>query len=149
MLALAIDKRGNLWTGDSFDALSEYLVEYTAATSYPAGPIVQPRCVCGQQAFELRLDDEEGCAERRCTSCASTGFIADSADFWDDADPGDARCPCGEGAFELGVAFSLRDDGEVRWVTVGARCLACGGLGAYVDWKIDYSPTDHLLSATV
>ena len=50
-------------------------------------------------------------------------------------------------AFGIGVAFSLRDDGDVRWITVGGRCVACGGLGAYTDWKIDYSPTNHLLTA--
>jgi hypothetical protein len=60
---------------------------------------------------------------------------------------GGAQCPCGDEAFEVGVAFSLREDGDVRWITVGGLCVACGVLGAYADWKIDYSPTDHLLTA--
>jgi hypothetical protein len=40
----------------------------------------------------------------------------------------------------------LRDNGDVRWITVGERCLACGILGAAIDWKVDYSPTDHLFA---
>lgn len=98
--------------------------------------------------FGLRLDDEEGCAQRCCTRCGASSFLADSAEHWKEADPGDAQCPCGAEVFELGIAFSLRDDGDIRWVSIGARCVACGGLGTYVDWKVDYSPTDHLLNET-
>jgi hypothetical protein len=42
------------------------------------------------------------------------------------------------------VAFSHRDDTSIKWITVGARCGACGILGAAADWKIDYSPSEHL-----
>ena len=144
---MAIDKRRTLWTGDSFEDLRAFLIEFTAS-SHPAGPITQSVCTCGNRTFGLRLDDDEGCAVRHCTACATDRFIADSADVWDDAEPGDGQCPCGAEVFELGIAFSLRDDGDIRWVSVGGRCVACGGLGTYVDWKIDYSPTDHLLQAT-
>lgn len=40
--------------------------------------------------------------------------------------------------------FAHREDHSVKWVTVGGRCLGCGVLGAYADWKIDYDATDHL-----
>jgi hypothetical protein len=80
-------------------------------------------------------------------ACARQAFIADSDEYSDKAAPGGAQFPCAEEAFELGVAFSLREGGDVRWITVGGRCVACGILGAYVDWKIDYSPTDLLLTA--
>ena len=50
----------------------------------------------------------------------------------------------GPKAFEIAVAFSHREDASVRWVTVGERCTKCGVLGAAVDWKIDYPPTEHL-----
>src|SRR5215208_7161201 len=138
-----IDRSGEWWTGTDYEDLVTYLREFTAE-NYPANPILQSKCECGNQVFALEFDDNEGCARRTCTSCGRSAFIADSADYWDDAEPADAQCPCGEETFELGVAFSLRDDGDVRWITVGARCIACGVLGAYADWKIDYSPTDHL-----
>lgn len=60
-----------------------------------------------------------------------------------------ARCgrlPCGSEEFEAAVAFALGDDGSVRWVTVGLRCIKDGFCGVYADWKIDYGPTDHLLT---
>jgi hypothetical protein len=65
-----------------------------------------------------------------------------------EADAGSAACSCGGETFELAVGFSFQIDGDVRWVTVGARCMGCHGLGVYSDWKIDYGPTLHLLSAT-
>ena len=135
-----IDRSGTWWTGESFDDLREYVVDFTAG-GYPAGPIVQSSCECGGTVFGLRLDDEEGCAQRRCDACGAEALLADSDEYWDDAEPDDAACPCGGERFELGVGFSLRDDGDVRWVTVAGRCVTCGVLGAYVDWKIDYSPT--------
>lgn len=55
-------------------------------------------------------------------------------------------CPCGGEEFEAAVAFSLGDDGSVRWVTLGLRCVGDGFSAVYADWKIDYSPADHLLT---
>lgn len=141
-----IDRSGKWWKGTGFDDLVAFIRESTAQ-GYPVGPVSQSTCECGAAVFSLKLDDEEGCARRTCVACGRSAFIADSAEYWDEADPGDAQCPCGEEAFEIGVGFSLREDGNVRWITVGARCVACGILGAYVDWKIDYGPTDHLLTA--
>jgi hypothetical protein len=37
-------------------------------------------------------------------------------------------------------------DDEVRWISVGLRCLADNTLGVYTDWKVDYLPTAHLLA---
>lgn len=147
-LVAVIEKRGPVWKGDSFEDLREYLVAFTAAAKNPAGTIVESVCACGGTIFGLCLDDDEGCAQRRCVTCSADSFIADSAEHWADADPGEAQCPCGEERFGLAVAFSTREDGDIRWVTVGARCLACGMLGAYVDWRIDYSPASRLLGST-
>lgn len=119
---------------------------YTAE-NYPAGPIVQSSCACGAAAFALEFDGDEGCAQRRCEACGLSAFIADE-DYWEEAEPAGAQCPCRAETFEIAVAFSLREDGDVRWVTVGGRCTACGILDCYADWKVDYSPTDHLLTAT-
>jgi hypothetical protein len=100
---------------------------------------------CGGRLFCVLVDDVEGGAERECSGCGSRAFIADSVEFWDDADPGAASCPCGGEEFEAADAFSLAGDGLVRWVTVGLRCRIDGVAGVYADWKIDYSPTGHLL----
>jgi GGDEF domain-containing protein len=112
-------------------------------------PVRLVPCVCGEcggRVFFVLVDDVEGGAERVCAGCGGRAFIADSEEFWADADPGEACCPCGSEEFETAVAFSLADDGSVRWVTVGLRCLKDGAAGIYADWKIDYGPTDHLLT---
>jgi hypothetical protein len=47
----------------------------------------------------------------------------------------------------MAVGFALHDDGEVRWISVGLRCLADDNtLGVYADWKVNYSPSGHLVS---
>ncbi|MFV2174570.1 hypothetical protein ACFHW2_16980 [Actinomadura sp. LOL_016] len=101
---------------------------------------------CGGRVFRVLVDEVEGAVERRCAGCADRAFVADSAEFWDDADPGAAGCPCGGEEFEVAVAFSRAADDSVRWVTVGLRCERDGVTGIWADWKIDYSPTDHLPS---
>jgi len=60
--------------------------------------------------------------------------------------PGECRCPCGRGEVAVAVGFSLRDDGDVRWISIGLRCLTDNTLGVYADWKINYGPSGHLLS---
>ncbi|MFF3553152.1 hypothetical protein ACWD4V_08440 [Streptomyces tsukubensis] len=104
---------------------------------------------CGGRVFSV-LVNASG-AERECSGCGGRAFIADSGEYWteeygEDDEPGAACCPCGSGEFEVAVAFSLGDDGTVRWVTVGLRCAVDGFCGFYADWKIDYAPTDHLLT---
>src|SRR5438046_2485607 len=103
-----IDKSGKWWTGTEFEDLSTYLREYYARLGEPAGPIVQSVCECAASLFTLVLDDESGLARRRCNACGRMAFIGDSAEYWEEAEPGEAQCPCGEESFEVGVAFSLR-----------------------------------------
>jgi hypothetical protein len=70
--------------------------------------------------------------------------MLDSADTAEVAVPEECACPCGGETFQVAVGFALRDDGDVRWVSVGLRCTTDGTLGVYADWKIDYSPTNAL-----
>jgi hypothetical protein len=140
---MSIDRSGEYWTGNGAADLDEYLSVLTA-DSCPADRIVHARCACGHDRFQLMVDADEGCARRACTSCGRPHFICDSEENWSDADPKETVCPCGGKAFEIAVGFSHRGDGVVKWITIGNRCTNCGVLGAAVDWKIDYSPTDQL-----
>jgi hypothetical protein len=109
------------------------------ADGYPVGPVLQSVCACGGATFRLDGDREEGCARRTCLACGRSAFLGDSGEFWADARPARCICPeCAGEAHEVGVGFSLRADGDVRWLTVGQRCVRCGVLGSFVDWKIDY-----------
>ncbi len=101
---------------------------------------------CDGRVFEIALDEDRQAVERTCVSCRGAAFIADSADYWVEAEIGDAACPCGNETFETAVGFTMGPDDEVRWVTVALRCAKDGFTGVYADWKIDYLPTAHLLS---
>ena len=140
---MSIDESGDYWVGTEAADIDAYLRAYTA-DDYPVDKVVQARCACGQWSFRLLADSDEGCAQRICASCAAEHLICDSGEYWDDAEPEEVTCPCGKDAYEVAVGFSHRDDGSVKWITVGNRCLACGVLGAVADWKIDYDPTGHL-----
>ena len=142
---MALDTSGRWWTGTEFGDLIQYLRALTAE-GYPADEVRQSVCTCGSTTFHLEADREAGCARRVCVACSSSAFIADSAEVWAEAEPEQVRCPCGGRQLELGVAFSKRLNGEVRWVTVGQRCLACGVLASFADWEIDGAPTAHLLT---
>lgn len=141
---MTIDRSRKWWTGTEAADIDEYLAAYSAA-EYPTERVIQIKCVnCGADTFTVRVDDEEGCAERTCTSCGATSLIFDSQDTIDEAELEDAACPCGGETFNAAAGFALRDDGEIRWVYLGLRCTRDGVLGCYSDWKIDYSPTAHL-----
>lgn len=141
-----LDKSGNWWKGDDFTDLRDFVQAYSAE-NFATARVEQSRCGdCGGSSLRLRVDDEEGGAEKSCPRCGTSALLLDSEDYWEDADPGDASCPCGHEVFEVGVGFALRDDGDIRWVYVGARCVACGTLGVYADWEIDYSPTANLFN---
>lgn len=140
--------KGDLWRGTEPQDLDEFLADFTA-DQYPAKTIVHARCeACSGVEFDVRLDDDEGCAERTCGACGSTFALLDSADHLEEADLGDAACPCGGERFNIAVGFAqMADTDEVRWVYLALRCIADGTLGCYADWKIDYAPSMHLLGA--
>ena len=142
---MSIDKSGEWWVGRKPEDIKEYLDAYSAE-SYRTTEFRQARCSCGSEVFELLADDEEGCAKRICTSCRQERFICDSEEYWQDASPVAWKCvECGSTAANVGVGFSLYDDGEVRWLYVGERCSTCGILGCFAGWKVGYSPSKGLL----
>jgi hypothetical protein len=135
---VAIDKSGKWWIGSADDDVAEYLRAYQAS-GYSVSDVVPATCTaCSSQAgFSLRVDADEGFAERTCQSCGTIDLMLDSADVANDADPHSVRCPCGSKEFDVAVGFSRRTGGEVRWVSVGIRCREDGVLGCAAEWKID------------
>jgi hypothetical protein len=142
---MSIDKSGKWWVGTSVDDLKEYL-EAFSADGYRVHEFRPAKCKCGGETFEVLADDDEGCAKRTCTSCAMGQFICDSEEYWSDATPEQWKCiECGFTSANVGIGFSLYEDGEVRWLYVGERCANCGILGCFAGWKIAYSPSKQLL----
>lgn len=145
---MTIDRSRQWWTGTEAADLAEYLAAYSAA-GYPTQRVIPITCgTCGADTFTVRVDDEEGCAERTCSSCRDTTLVFDSEDTLDEAELDHATCPCGGETFNAAAGFALHDDGDIRWVYLGLRCVRDGVLGCYTDWKIDYSPTAHLFERT-
>ncbi|MGV9414846.1 hypothetical protein ACWDOP_33515 [Nocardia sp. NPDC003693] len=138
---MVLDTSGEYARGDDLADLTEYVRDFEAG-GYRVDRIVESVCAgCDGREFGVDADDDEGLARRTCLSCGATAFLGDSADHWDeDGEWAECTCPCGGERFAVAVGFSVRDDGDIRWVSVGLRCLADGVLGVYVDWKIDYSP---------
>ena len=123
----------------------ERYVRLLTADSHPAEMVLQCICTCGAVVFRLEGDPERGCLRRICAACHQGAFIGDSEERWDRAQPQPCLCRCGSETFLAGVGFSFRADGDVMWLTVGVCCTRCRLLGTPADWKVDYSPTDHLL----
>jgi hypothetical protein len=127
-----------------FADLTRY-VRLVTADTYPVEMIVQSVCPCGGTVFRLEGDPEAGCMRRACTECHTSAFICDSGDRWEPARPEPCVCLCEGKTFLVGVGYSFRADGDVMWITVGVCCARCGLVGTPADWKVDYTPTDHLL----
>lgn len=135
------------WTATEAGDIDEYLAAYSEH-GYPVRRVTHASCAsCGAVVFRIRVDDEEGCAERTCAACGTAALMLDSADYVEDADLGPAECPCGGETFNAAVGFALYDEENPRWVYLGLRCTEDGALGVYSDWKIDYTPSAHLFDS--
>lgn len=141
---MTVKKSGKWWRGTEATDIDEYLADYLAVAC-PVARVVHARCrPCGGSVFSMRVDDDEGCAQRTCVGCGDEHLMLDSDETLADADLVDAACPCGNETFNAAVGFAHTHGGDISWVYLGLRCTADGGLGVYTDWKIDYLPADHL-----
>jgi hypothetical protein len=142
---VAIKQRGTYWYGGNDEDLATYL------RAFPGGghavehvrPLACP--LCGDTSFFALVDDEQGVAAVDCLDCGTRTLVADSAEHIDDAELELCACPCTGETFSASVGYAMTQDDEVRWISLGLRCLTDGVLGVYADWKIDYVPTAHLL----
>src|SRR5258707_2022663 len=142
---MAVDSSGKWWIGDHPQDLKEYLAAYSS-NSYKTDEFRLAECKCGSQEFSLWADADEGCAKRICLSCDEPHFICDSEEFWEESEPEEWKCvECGSRSANVGVGFSLYEDGEVRWLYVGERCSSCGVLGCFAGWKVAYAPSKQLI----
>lgn len=139
-----IDKSKKYWTGDSAEDISEWLRLYAEDDSMDVKPVI---ChTCGNDSFVLRVDQDEGAIQVKCTACGTKKILLDCDDIWEDAKPKRRWCPVCKisKSHNVRVGFVRRENGSVKWVYIGSRCTRCGTLGSYLDWKIDYEPTDEM-----
>jgi hypothetical protein len=117
MARVTLNKSGTLWRGENFTDLVEFIRSAFQADGYPTAKVAESVCGrCDGRVFRVHIDDGEGCAQRVCVACGHAVHIADSAEYWEEADLGVCECPCGGDEFEVAVGFALRGDGDVRWV---------------------------------
>ena len=144
---MAIDTSGQHWRGEDMADLADYLRAFRAG-GYAVEDVAESvRAGCSERSFRVAVDDDEGCAERVCVTCGASVYLAGSAAYADGAELELCECPCGADTFAVALGFARATDREVRWISIGLRCLADNTLGVYADWKIDYSPTAHLLTS--
>ena len=132
------------WTGDTAEDISEYLRLSSENENIDVKSVVCHSC--GNDCFELMVDQNEDAIQVRCTQCTTKKILLDCEEVWEDAKPKLKKCPiCKKSkSYNVKVGFTRRENGSVKWVYIGNRCTECGTLGSYLDWKIDYESTDEL-----
>ena len=95
---MAIDT--STWpTSDLAEDLDPFLRDFTEDDD-PVTEVVNAACGrCGATVFSVHLDDDEGAAQRTCTTCGAEFVMLDSADVIQEADLVEAACPCDYGAW--------------------------------------------------
>lgn len=144
--AMALKERDGYWYGDSQADLREELLRYSEKNGYVIHHFADAVCECGNRNLLLLMDELQGVAVRVCPVCEHGHPMGDSEEYLDEAELEQRECLCFEGVFEITVGVSLYEDSEdVRWLYVGCRCVACGCLGCYGDWKNEYIGYRELL----
>ena len=144
---MTIDKSETWWKGDDLHDLLLYIKDFTQ-DEFPAERFGKCVCTCGGSSFTFVGSPERGIAERTCTACEKPHYVCDSEKHWDQEVLEAFACPCEAEVFELAVGFSMRADSlpdDVQWITLAGRCLECGILAVYADWRVNDSPSAHLL----
>jgi hypothetical protein len=143
---VSVKKKGGVWRGENFADLAAYLRAFKAG-GYDVIHAREFTCgACRGTAFRVATDEDGQLAIAVCVGCQHEWAVADSGDQLDDeTELGLCQCPCGGDTFAVAVGYAMVSATEVKWISVGLRCLRSGRLGVYVDWKIDYEPSGHLL----
>jgi hypothetical protein len=145
---MAIRRKGGQRYADTQADIPEALRDYSRK-SYPAEHFADAQCSCSARLFLLAIDETEGAALRKCTSCGAEHPMGDSAEYLEDAALEECGCPCGAEGLELTVGVALyAQSNDVRWFYIGARCPHCNMVGCYADWKNEFIGYQELLSRT-
>lgn len=133
--------------GDDPQDLQAEMLDHSKQTGYKVDHFADAVCgECSSTGFRVLLDDEEGCAVRICLSCKAQHYIGDSAQYAQDATLGDCSCPCGQEAFQVSIGVHLyAGSNDVKWLYLGLRCISCGLVAVYGDWKNEYEGYERLL----
>ena len=145
---MALHEKGQYRYGDSQEDIRAELTKYSQDNGYSIDHFADAKCSCGNRAFRLLIDAEEGAAVRYCKVCGTEHPIGDSAEYLEDAELGEAECSCGSNTFEItgGVAL-YGGTQDVKWFYLGCRCVECGLTACFGDWKNEYIGYKEFLEA--
>jgi hypothetical protein len=133
---MTIDKSGEWWKGSDSKDVFEYL-GLLEPGGYPVNKAIEAKCTCGSSKFSVQVDRDEELAKTICIGCGRQTFVSDSADHWSNESPEQIECTCGSTAYEVSLGLFVKEEGWVRWMSIGLRCSKCGTLGSPLDWKSD------------
>lgn len=136
-----IDKTKKYWTGSNENDIDEWLKLYVE-NEIDIKPVICNDC--HNTEFEIKVDQDEGAIQVKCTKCGKIKLLLNSEEVWEFCEPKQGKCSCKSKKFNVRVGFQRRLNGVVKWVYIGNRCTKCGTLGSFVDWKIDFEPTNEL-----
>ena len=138
-----IDTSKKYWTGDSTDDITQWLRLYAEDDKMDVKPVIC-HC-CGNDRFKLKIDRNENAVQVKCTECGTEKILLDCGEVWEDAKPKLLKCSVCKicKSFNVQIGLLRRENGSVKWVYVGNRCTRCGTLSSYLDWEINYEPTDE------
>lgn len=139
-----IDTSGEWWVGENADDITEYLVKYSQDKNIDTK---QVKCrKCGNDSLYVKLDYDENAIQVECPECKHHKIILDCEDVWEDSEPEIYYCPIcrRKTTYNINVGFTRRENGSAKWVYIGNMCTACHTLGSFMDWKIDFEPTDKM-----
>lgn len=144
---MSIDATQSWWRGTEARDILGYLEAFASTRHVLSIDAFRVAiCPCGSKAFLIEGDQAESAVRRTCLNCGTEHAILDCEERWEEATPVRCRClECSCEVHELGVGFTLVKDSEIRHVFVGVRCVNCGVLGCFAQWKIDDTPSKHLL----
>jgi len=144
---MSIRKKGDHYYGYSQDDLAKELERYSA-DSYPIDHTASSICKCGNDTFNVLLNEDPGVVARICLKCDFEHGIGDSDIYLVFVDRlYEMECVCGSKDFKVTSGVALHQDSDdVRWFYVGLLCTECGCMGCYGDWKNEFLDYKKLLS---
>lgn len=139
-----VDKSRKYWYGDCADDIDEFLKEYTEVPNIDIKSVICRSC--GSEVLLLRIDSNEEAIQVKCPKCGEKKILLDCEEIWEDANPRLRKCVVCKTSKEhnVKIGFVRRENGDAKWVYIGSRCTDCGVLASYLDWQINYGPTDEM-----
>ena len=155
---MTLRKRGQHQFGDGPGDVRAELIRYSMQHSGAVTHFADAVCPCSCRVFFLDLDPGAGLAVLECQSCGVNSLIFDrpmtqarAEKYAKDLQLCQCPPPCNNGAFEVVgsvntkvVKDGVNEEEIARWFFMGLRCVECGMVSCWGDWRADCPITQIL-----